>query len=973
MKKIFFIIAAVFLATSLFGAEKFNGYWQAETEHFVFVYDDSGRETAEAFAAVAEKAWANVAKVYAFPQEKTTVTITTGADIINAFTMFNSYYMAFFDTPMASPEFGFRTDWHELFFTHELIHIANGNFEGKYPSWLQYLGSIWAALDTTILEGVSLEGLTTVLETELTAGGRGRSPYFELYYKAPAMENGFIDYLEATDGSMIYILGYVTLRSIVDRWGISTLADIERNRGYFDSWGEAVRTVTGEDPEVIYNDVRKSLDKRYNKERLIPEGITVTPHVAYTDYMPKPLIKDDNSILAFRSSYDGQAAVCYDPATDEETVLFEGNFADIPAFSENGLAVASLQTFVLHNQPGQKTVSDLYTWTEETGLVQLTQGTSFFSPALSRDGKRLVAAQVNKGHYRIVEVSLEDGSWSVLLEKSGIDYVSPSLNADGSKLVCLEADGTHAEVVVLDSSGTLTPVYNHVSPDANPEEIMDPGYPAFLGDKITFSSNQRGRLEVWECNADGSELEPVVADPVGAVWAYKNDRIIWYSSYSTTGWVIKTKPAEEWGVVPDYEGPSMPGKIITFGDKINDYPDFVPYVKDIPIFEKRPVESSTLANEAFDKVTANEAAGIKTVLSDEKRYWDLPVLAVAIPEFSLLSGKNEDLYFGFGAGAFGMSRALQADSRGCWAEADLIYYPSLNQIAGNLLYTKYAGTSLFVADLYRILNTTSDNYKFTEYNGLMLNWSLPLYSIIKYQEEYHFGLVFGGNLSANRQDSKEFALNAPVPYEFSTWAVAGIDAGKYQEESNYKGWNIQGSMQGVFTWQPNINLAALLAQGTATVTRITADGGFSANLRGRWYDLPSDAIIPLNSFDLKAESTSCLYPGNLIIALSYDTRFDGSLNRLFAETQVKFGKNTKGQATPDNGTFLNVEKTVPFFTAPTYVGYEIGLDQWKYKVLMGVVSEVNALFDLDFSKTHFYLTVKCDMANVNLPDIFGIR
>ena len=65
------------------------------------------------------------------PQEKTNVYVFSRLNIVNAYTFFTPPEIIMYDSPVLESTFGFREDWMKLFFTHELIHIANITFEDK--------------------------------------------------------------------------------------------------------------------------------------------------------------------------------------------------------------------------------------------------------------------------------------------------------------------------------------------------------------------------------------------------------------------------------------------------------------------------------------------------------------------------------------------------------------------------------------------------------------------------------------------------------------------------------------------------------------------------------------------------------------------------------------------------------------------------------------------------------------------------
>ena len=339
---------------------KFNGWKQAETTHFRFIYEDASEQASQAYAKIADEAWEKIARIYSMPQEKTNVDVFSRLNIVNAYTFFTPPEIIMYDSPILENLFGFRDDWMKLFFTHELIHVANITFEDKKYIAAKMFGEAFRGWDYSMIPGWALEGLTTVLETELTDGGRGRSPYFELEYKAPTMDNNLIPYrLIGTDQEppygQIYVMGYLIMRSIADRWGIQALADIERNRTIDRTWEESVKLVTGHNPQDIYREVKISLEKKYADERKIPEGKIISPNDTNVHYDKPAIVFDDGSLITIRSESGSDSyAVLLNPAAEDgmkyyeaalsnddkkskkqkkETILFTAGFNDVDSIT----------------------------------------------------------------------------------------------------------------------------------------------------------------------------------------------------------------------------------------------------------------------------------------------------------------------------------------------------------------------------------------------------------------------------------------------------------------------------------------------------------------------------------------------------------------------------------------------------------------------------------------------------------------
>ena len=747
--------------------QKFSGWKKTQTEHFTFIYEEAQKEATKGYIKIADNAWNQIGKIYAFPQDKTNVYITGRTNTVNAFTYFSPTEIVMFTNPCTLTEFTFRDNWQKLFFTHELIHVANIRFEDKSKLMQTMFGSSITTLDYSFVNGWAKEGLTTVLETELTKGGRGRSPYFELNYKSLTLDNGFIPYenigleKEPPRGQS-YVMGYLIMRSIADRYGIQALADIERNRPFLGTFEDSVQLVTGQTPQDIYRDVRIALAKKYADERKIPEGIIISPRELNTNYYTPAIINDDGSLIALRTaSQESNAVVRLDPSAKygrnyiedtkpqkdmntlfKETILFSGNFMDTDAITadENGVIYAALGITSNDRAPGLSLESSIHVWTQDKGLKRLTKNISLFQPSVSRDGSTLIAVEQHGMDMRLVKVDTKTGDITVLLEKSGFSFIQPAVNADGSKVAFLELDDSRARVAVLETSKPSE--YQIVANDD--ETIYDPTEPIWNSDgKLLFCCNYRGRLEMFEVSADNAP-KPVVSDPIGATWAYKNSKGIYYTSLASSGYVIKMKPENEWGKVPEFDGPTPAGQIIHFGDLENDYPDFKPYtvlseVEDNsedtnqsfsslfakPSDEPVPVKGKKVKHRSEENIKkAEEAHSTITEIQNEKSFIPRLNSVLYFPFVNNIHFNNEN-YFGFGMFAALVGSRMQY--KNTIGITYLVYYPKINNFDANFSIVSYplGHTSL---DIFLNRKLFNNNNLFKESNSITLGYTLPIIS-----------------------------------------------------------------------------------------------------------------------------------------------------------------------------------------------------------------------------------------------------
>jgi len=811
MKKFFSIFFILFLSIphllSQNNEKKFSGWKKAETPHFNFIYEEAQREAAQGFIKYAENAWNDISKIYAFPQEKTNIYITGRTNTINAYTYTYPPEIVMFTNPIITPDFTFRENWQKLFFTHELIHIANFNFEDKSHLAQSLCGPFMTTLDFIAVNNWALEGLATLLETELTKGGRGRSPYFELAYKASTLDNGFPAYedigleKEAPYGQS-YAMGYLIMRSIADRFGLSALADIERNRPFMGSWEKSVEFVTGETPQNIYRDVRIALAKKYSEERKIPEGIIISPREVKTDYYRPAIINDDGTIITLRSlSKKDYAVVKLDPSAKngsnylidtnpekdkdslfKETILFSGSFTDINAVTAdaNGTVYATLGIQKKEKFPGQEMEAALYKWNQNEGLKKLTNKVSLFQPSVSRDGKTLVATEQHGLNMRLVQIDIKSGALSLLLEKTGLSFIQPAVNKDGSKIAFLVLDDNRARVAVMETANPSE--YKIVANDD--EQIFDPAYPSWNSDgSLTFCCNYRGRLEIFEISEtslshENTQPRPVLSDPIGATWAYKTSRGVYYSSHASSGYVLKMKPESEWGKAADFEGPSPAGKIISFGPLENDYPEFKPYV--VEPTEKEAAEKAEKIkrrapeNIAKAKALVNTEAQLEVILESKKPYLNFINPVFYLPLVSFVQDKqNHHTYLGVGAGFIGIPPRKQLASGVLLTY--LTYYPEFNNISGSLWIFVPVGSHNFDFMLNRSFTIRDGFERFLEANTLIMGYTLPIVDRRQGNNAVYFSSISYAGGEINRFAAGPSSIAGNYRNSFGLYAGTGLE------------------------------------------------------------------------------------------------------------------------------------------------------------------------------------------------------
>lgn len=957
------ILALLILSTSVFANERqdFKGWKQAETTHFKFIYEPAAESTAQAYAKIADEAWNNVSKIYSFPQEKTTVYIVSRTNVVNAYTYFAPPHMIMFDSPEISSLFGFRDDWAKLFFTHELIHVANVSFEDKDYLLAKIFGEFFRNIDYAGVNGWALEGLTTVLETEITKGGRGRSPYFELEFKGPTLDNALLSYSQIGSElepphSQIYVCGYLIMRAIADKHGIQALADLERNRRDGLTWEDSVLKVTGQTAADIYREVKIALEKKYADERKIPEGKIISPNSMNTYYSQPAIVLSDGSIIATRTSLNNdKAVVLLNPKNDrgqtfvedtlysdkilsnyKETILFTGDFSDTPCVTadENQTVYASMGITRTNRNPGTETQFALYKWTKLSGLTKLTTDTSsYFQPTVSRDGSTLVAVEQNGLKMQIVKIDTTNGNKTVLFQDDKYHFIQPALNYNGSIIAFLLLKEDRACVAIGDTAtGEYSIIYND-----SQDSLVDPSAPFFNSDgNLNFVSNERGRLEAYSATFDKQtetyEIKPMLSDPIGITWAYQSNLGVFYTSMASTGTVIKIKPKREWGNPADFEGPSPAGEIMTFGKYLDDYPEFRPFsatydddnsslqqeiasAQDSDSNEQTnskqnlaPKNYKTRSEQALERL--NNLPPVTTELTKERTFIPGIVPLLYMPFISAVSDPFDDDYLGIGGIFAGLTPKVQM-KQGV-VIADLFYYPKLKNLTGDFISEIPVGTSLIDIYLSRSLltleNALGENL-FTETNVVTFGITLPIVGYSEHRNATNLNYLAYAGATFTAAEDHAFSLTDKVNYNSALEFQTGFDFAKNIKTNRDKtiGFDITALALGNYNFIRNKLFAGF--ESEIVIDSGTQHSRHEFDIVTRYTNFPADTNITFSRAHLASSTENCLYPGKVLLQYSFvspnfmNMQMDGSL---FAQTLVSFEKNTIDNITPDSGLPFNI-------------------------------------------------------------------
>lgn len=610
MKQIAVIFFLLFTINNLSAQNQENSYtgWlETETEHFKIIYEEMSVESVIEITTFCEEVYNSVTKFFDSYPEKVVLVIHDRIDISNG-----SYYPApphinMYVSPPSTVEFGAKVDnWLRFLLIHELTHYVNMTIEkGLFYQLSRVLGKSVASIPGGLMPGWAIEGIAVKLESDFTDGGRGNNPFFEMYSKALIMEDKLFSWRQAAYSSYhpplsrIYIAGYIINDYLARNYGNDIFVRIYREYLKLPLLGfnHYVKTITEKSVSEIFEKMELELKEKYSNEKSIPHKL-LSPDEESNYYLP--VITEKGWIL-YRETEDKEPAlVLFDPVSRRETILIKTTLSDYNSFtaSNDGNQIFFTSLDMDGNHPaGLRATSNLFFLDRiNNNITKITNNAHIKQPAVSPDGKRVVAIQKNGQYTRLVEVDIDTGQITNLFEMQGLSVFNPDFSINGKQVVFTGKDASGSKIFILDSKNNLKSFSDDIPGNAYNPLFINNG-------NIVFVSDIEETPSLYEIEmAESKKLKKLFSDPVGIFSGFIFENNIIYSSYSHRGYSLKTTAYTELPVMvkdlilqniekTDKDGSLLHNNNLDIYRKYRDIPKLVAFTP-IP-FYINPVYEST--------------------------------------------------------------------------------------------------------------------------------------------------------------------------------------------------------------------------------------------------------------------------------------------------------------------------------------------------------------------------------------------
>lgn len=546
----FLLVAAVSSNAQYYvrGQDPANIRWkQIHTNHFHLIFPAEYTERAAYIADVLEYSYDAVGAGLEHRPRKVPVIIHNRTVVSNGFVSWAPARIELFTNP---PPGNDVHNWHERLAIHEFRHVVQiDKLNQGITGVLAFLFGEHAtgAMLGLFLPMWFLEGDAVATETALTYGGRGRQPHFEQGLRAQVMEQGIYSFDKAMLGSLKdhvpnhYELGYQLVASARTLYGreiwSKSLDNIARKPYTLYPKDIAVKRLTGLSIGGHYRKAFKSLDSAWTVQMQQHDYTSYTrfshDNQLFTNYR-SPTFLNDTSLLFLKTGLQDIPRVVMVNTDGRERTLFTPGFYNAEIFSVGGDIVAWAE---LRNDPRweHRSWSEVHTYDIATGNKhRITQGTRYFSPAVSPNGRQIAVTEVSAvDEHALVILDASTGMDIMRLASPENAYLMhPAWHPGGRSLSAIVQDEDGKRIVVFDlTDGTHTALF-----DAGHTDISRPRYLA--SGLIAFNGAFSGIDNVYLLDEASGEVSQLITSRFGAVDATLSpdgQSLVW-SDYNSMGY-----------------------------------------------------------------------------------------------------------------------------------------------------------------------------------------------------------------------------------------------------------------------------------------------------------------------------------------------------------------------------------------------------------------------------------------------------
>lgn len=497
--------------------------------------------------------------------------------------------------------------WHVSI--HELRHAAQvySLKQGVSKTLINIFGEhIYGILLGAFIPTWFLEGDAVVMETAITPSGRGKTPDFNMYFKAQILDKGRYSFDKALLGSMKdyvpnnYILGYYLtsfgrINYNKDIWA-DMMENVGRNFWKFQFFGRSQQKGLSISTKDLYNLTLDTLTKRWIKEdrayfdqrKAIPNNKLNKKKEFYSNYyQPKGL--NDSTIIALKtSSFEAPRFVKINNRKEEDLVLVGRILHNYYDIKDSCLIFSEYKS---HYRWEHENYSDIVEYNINNDTYKsITFNKKIYTPSYNPINSNQIAAveedKMNNQHLVIIDKNtgniIKKFENNILYDK----FSYPVWNNDASEIYLIKNNQEGKSIVKYN-------IQNDSSTSILPSSFNNHSKLKYYNDRLYFISDYENKYQIYSIDLKtNSETITQHTDSRFGVMDFEiiGDKFI-ISDYTSDGLEIVKQPITQVNTITS----SHISPIFEEAEKITKQENF--------IFGQQHIKDTLFKSEKYRKLT----------------------------------------------------------------------------------------------------------------------------------------------------------------------------------------------------------------------------------------------------------------------------------------------------------------------------------------------------------------------------------
>jgi hypothetical protein len=559
MKKLWIFLTLVLTALMFFpeqakaqyfltGQDPASVKWrQIKTKEFRLIFPEGYEKVANYYMNLLQLSAPYINKPYQARPRQLNIVLHNRSTTSNAMVSPAPFHADFFEMPSQDT---YAQEWQKQLTLHEYRHaVQMRKMHQGFGNFLYYLlgDQGTAAVFGLYLPQWFIEGDAVWSETVHSNSGRGRLPEFIYPLKAQVLQKKIYGYDKAQFGSFRdfvpdhYTLGYQLVSQGIKNYGTGLWNDVLNQVGRKNytlvPFTHRLKKNTGTRKVKFYHTVMNQLKNQWQAADIPPDSLQQLPvsDRFYTSYLfPQKL--DDGNVIAEKTSIDDIHRFVRISPGGKVTRLFTPGFDFKESLSANdSLLCWNEKTFDPRWSNRDYSVIKIFNY--KTGkLRQITRRSRYFAPALSPDGKTVVAVRVDEQQQYYLDFlnAVSGKKEKEFHTDNNLFFMTPHWSADGKKVVVSVLGDKGKSLLLLQTDNLQWQLLL-------PFSFTEIKWPVMYGNFVVYTGTYEGKDNLYALNLHSKKSYRIFNSRFGAVSATfsPDGRRLFFNRYTADGF----KPA----------------------------------------------------------------------------------------------------------------------------------------------------------------------------------------------------------------------------------------------------------------------------------------------------------------------------------------------------------------------------------------------------------------------------------------------